>query len=161
MQALLLILGFFNIQVSRLLPKLFETLVRIECITEIQNPTTESVALSNTQFGQRGTIRKAHDLYSWVVVLKRISGDDMDRAKLAINKWNNDYNTRDFKITGNKKLAITYMLSAPTEGLEVLLAQVSAMGTDMAVTNEESMAEKRIYPGGVSVSSSFPTGRST
>ena len=34
--ALLLILGFFNIHVSRLMPKLCETLARIERITEIQ-----------------------------------------------------------------------------------------------------------------------------
>eukprot|EP00973_Karenia_brevis_P056477 7855198-Karenia_brevis.AAC.1 len=86
------------------------------------------IALRNAQLGQRGTIRKALDIFSWVIVLKKISlGSDK-----VIDVWNKEYATKDGKLVGMKRVAILNLLTAPMDGVDAMLACLARLGTDNA-----------------------------
>ena len=110
----------------------------------LTDPNLESVAFKNAQLAQRGEIKKALDVFSWVVVLKKLAKDEKEADKV-VTRWNSTYATKEGKLTGNKRMAILQLLTAPKEGVSVLLDCVARLGPDNSPVTEEAMCNKKIY----------------
>ena len=109
----MLVFYLFNIDIATHLPKLYSSLHTIYACVPVLNPTYETVVLKNAQLAQRGAIRKPMDVFAWVGVIRKLDGLD---SKDLMAKWNAEYATKDFKLTGNKRMAIMNLLDAPSHG---------------------------------------------
>ena len=117
------------------------SLKTIRATPPVLNPSLESVAFSNAQMSQRGAIRKPLDVFSWVQVIRKVGqGDD---ARTMLSKWNNSYATKDFKLVGNKRMAILNMLDAPKAGSYAILDHIAWHGIDPKAVSEGAIAETR------------------
>ena len=144
LQALMLVFYLFNIDIATHLPKLYSSLHTIYACVPVLNPTYETVVLKNAQLAQRGAIKKPMDVFAWVGVIKKLDGLD---SKDLMAKWNAEYATKDFKLTGSKRTAIMNLLNAPSHGASVILNQVGRLGSDNASISEDGLADKRLFPG--------------
>ena len=143
--ALLLALYLLDSPPLRCCPRLHASLQKIHVIAPLVQPSHETVALKNAQLAQRGAIRKPLGVFSWVALIRKL-GTNIN-AKELLAKWNEQYATRDFKLVGNKRMAIFNLLDAPTEGVGAILDQIARLGIEHAAANEEAMADKKLFPG--------------
>lgn len=162
LQALLLYLFIMNRPVNSTLPILFASLTSgLTLVAPLVNPNLEMIAFRNAQFGQRGAIRKALDIFSWVEVLKQINASSIDDAAKAITKWNQTYATKYGKLTGNKRMAVLALLNAPSEDVDAILQCLARVGADNAPVTEEAIGNnKNCTQGMCGDNSNYRTGRS-
>ena len=147
LQALMLLFYLLSLDIRSLCPKLHSSLQSIHACVPVLNPTMETIVLKNAQLAQRGAIRKPMDVFTWVGVIKKLgTGEGLD-AKHLMAKWNSEYATKDFKLTGGKRMAIMNLLSAPSHGVNVILKQVGRLGGENVAISEEAMSDKRLFPG--------------
>ena len=143
--ALLLALYLLDSPPLKSCPHLHASLQLIRAIVPLVQPSHEAVALKNAQLAQRGAIRKPLDVFSWVALIRKL-GTNIN-AKELLAKWNEQYATRDFKLVGNKRMAIFNFLDAPTDGVDTILDQIARLGIENVAANEEAMADRKLFPG--------------
>ena len=149
LQALLLYFMYTGRRLSTCCPALFASITGgLTLVNPLTDPALETIAFKTAQLAQRGSIRKAVDVFSWVVILKKLAKDEKEADKV-IGRWNAGFATKEGKLTGNKRSAILNLLTAPKEGVELLFECVARLGPDNAPVTEESLSNKKIYPGHV------------
>ena len=83
------------------------------------------------------------DVFPWVPTIRKIGTGD---AKTRLATWSDKYTTKGFRLGGNKRMALMTLLDAPRDGVQLILDQISRLGIEGAVANEECMSAKHIYP---------------
>ncbi len=123
------------------------SLTQVHARRGLQAVDRASIALANAQLSARGSIRRAHDVITWVgklLMLKQQSG--LDPA--AVLKTYNDTATSQAAIVGNKRLCCLALLDrAPPQALELLVEHVSQVGTEGSCFPEDAFANKKLLPG--------------
>lgn len=105
-----------------------------------------SMALENARLSARGSIRRAHDVVTWLGKLQLLRANGQDPAAV-LKKWN-DSCTREAQVTGNRRLCCLSLLErAPDSAVELLLAHVSEVGAEGSAFSEDAFANKKLLPG--------------
>ena len=106
----------------------------------------EAIAFENAKLSVRGSIRKAHDVVTWLGVfsLMKKKQHAFDASAL-VNKWNKDA-SKQSQIVGTKKVALLNLLTLEDEAVDFLIGVVSTHG-DTHCFQEDAFANKKIMPG--------------
>ena len=148
--AVLLYFGILKKKLNEYLPLLASSLHHLVSVNPLIDPSLEQIALKNAQLGQRGSIRRPLDVFSWVKVIFNIAGtggDTENTGKSLIGRWNDQFASKDGKLTGNKRVAVLNLLSAPRTGLDTILNQVARLGAEGACATDDAMSNKKLFPG--------------
>ena len=133
-----------EIDLDAVCPNLLHTVKRIKARREIASDDLTSIALANAQLSSAGSIRKAHDVITWLgkLVLLRMQGAD---PGAIITRWNSMSSGRS-QLTGQKRVCLLNLLEkAPAESVEFLLNLASQIAEHLFP--EEAFANKKILPG--------------
>ena len=105
-----------------------------------------SIALENARLSGAGSIRKAHDVVTWLgkMDLLRKSGVD---ASAVIVRWNKMASQRTM-LTGQKRVGLLNLMeSLSMQNVQQLIELVSMYGSDGAIFSDECFSNKRLLPG--------------
>ena len=133
-----------EIDLDAVCPNLLHTVKRIHARRQIASDDLTSIALANAQLSSAGSIRKAHDVITWLgkLVLLRMQGAD---PGAIITRWNSMSSGRS-QLNGQKRVCLLNLLEkAPTETVDFLINLASQVAEHLFP--EEAFANKKILPG--------------
>ena len=105
----------------------------------------QSIAIRNALLSQRGSIRKAHDIFTWASKLRMLEVRGCDPSA-TMKKWQ-EIASKNGQITGGKRLALLNLLKLPEELVDDLIRHVSEFGFDGCCFSEDAFANKKILTG--------------
>lgn len=91
-------------------PELLRSMTAIKCKACLHLSDRASVALENAKLSARGSIRRAHDVVTWLGKLVMLKSTGLDPAAV-LKRWN-DMATRESQVTGNKRVCCLALLDA-------------------------------------------------
>ncbi|CAJ1461118.1 unnamed protein product [Effrenium voratum] len=127
-------------------PALFESMRVIWARRATLSTDIKRVAFANAALSSRGSIRRAHDVPTWLSKLSLLCTKGF-KADAAIKAWNMEA-TRESQLAGQKRVALLFLLSAPPGTAELLLKHTSEFGSQSAFA-EEAFSNKAIQVGAV------------
>ena len=136
---------------TTLYPRLHETMLAIYCRHELLVSDAESVAFANARLSQRGSIRRAHCVLTWLGVFLGLKKANLTPADV-IKRWNSQA-TQAGQITGAKRVAILNLLNMDSEVMGALLDHLSQYGSNTAF-QEDAFSNKKLIVGSVPRTSS-------
>ncbi len=121
----------------------------VHCRRGIAAVDRATVALENARLSARGSIRRAHDVITWVGTLYRLQIQCKLSPASVLKTWNATATTQA-QVTGNKRMCCLSLLEkAPEKAIQLLLDHVSEHGADQSAFMEDAFANKKILPGSV------------
>ena len=84
---LLFLLAEADWELAVLCPPLYESILAIHCRVDMSCHDIQAVAYQNAMLSQAGSLRKAHDVPTWLTKLKLLQQKGL-AAEEAIKKWN-------------------------------------------------------------------------
>ena len=133
-----------EIDLDAVCPNLLHLVKRIHARRHIASDDLASIALANAQLSSAGSIRKEHDVITWLgkLVLLRTQGAD---PGAIIARWNSMSSVRS-QLNGQKRVCLLNLLEkAPTETVDFLINLASQVAERLFP--EEAFANKKILPG--------------
>ena len=109
-------------------------------------PDLMAVAFRNATLAHRGSIRKAHDVLSWIQKLEKVSTATGWSEDEVLTKWNQQC-PADARVIGAKKMCCLNILkSVNKEGRQLLMAHASKHGENTAF-HDDAFSSKKILAG--------------
>lgn len=133
-----------EIDLEAVCPDLLHLVKRIHARRHMASDDLASIALANAQLSSAGSIRKEHDVITWLgkLVLLRTQGAD---PGAIIARWNSMSSVRS-QLNGQKRVCLLNLLEkAPTEIVDFLINLASQVADRLFP--EEAFANKKILPG--------------
>ena len=133
-----------EIDLEAVCPNLLHLVKRIHARRHMASDDLASIALANAQLSSAGSIRKEHDVITWLgkLVLLRTQGAD---PGAIIARWNSMSSVRS-QLNGQKRVCLLNLLEkAPTETVDFLINLASQVAERLFP--EEAFANKKILPG--------------
>ena len=136
-----------NFQLWDVFPGLAKSLSCAHAKKVLSSADPVNIAFMNATLSQQGSIRRAHDVLTWLgtFVNVRNSRGHLDDPDL-IKTWNSTA-SRQAQVTGRKRAALLNLLPCLPEIIDTLLDFVSRVGTGGKCYAEEVFANFRIMPG--------------
>ncbi|CAJ1412778.1 unnamed protein product, partial [Effrenium voratum] len=120
-------------------PALFESMRVIWARRATLSTDIKRVAFANAALSSRGSIRRAHDVPTWLSKLSLLCTKGF-KADAAIKAWNMEA-TRESQLAGQKRVALLFLLSAPPGTAELLLKHTSEFGSQSAFAEDGNRAK--------------------
>ena len=111
-----------------------------------QGADAQTAAYQNAMLSQAGSIRKAHDIPTWLAKIQTMCQSGMSAD--AIIRTRNSRSSKEGQLQGGKRTCLLNLLQCPQAGLEVLQTHASVFGSQTAFS-EECFSQKSILPGHV------------
>ena len=133
-----------EIDLDAVCPNLLHTVKRIKARRQIASDDLASIALANAHLSSAGSIRRAHDVTTWLGKLVLLQKQGADPGAI-ITRWNSMSSGRS-QLTGQKRVCLLNLLEkAPAETIEFLLDLASHVAEPFLT--EDAFANKKILPG--------------
>ena len=123
--------------------QLYETVLAIHCRCDTCLDV-QAAAYQNAVLSQAGSIRKAHDVPTWLAKIQFLLQKGVS-AETVIKSWNARA-TREGQLQGAKRTRLLNLLQCPQPALDILQRHASSFGTSTAFA-EEAFSVKQILPG--------------
>ena len=127
-----------------LAPDLLHSMTAVYCKRGIMTTDFQSVALENAKLSQKGSIRRAHCVLTWLGKLNLLQQKGLNPDQV-IKTWNQRA-TQAGQLTGNKRVAVLQLLGLPRSCANVLLQHLSEFG-DQTAFLEDAFSNKRLAIG--------------
>jgi hypothetical protein len=126
-------------------PKLHKSMCNIN-VMHIYYKTKRDQLFASFAIGERGSIRQAPNSITWAFSLKGLGRHGDKDAGVVIKCWNASQ-PRSSQITGAKAQAVKNILELDDEAAASLLKSVARFGWQSCPWSDESIADKRNFPG--------------
>ena len=126
-------------------PELHDSFLSLQCANLAFNTDREQV-FHNFQVSARGSIRKAPNVISWVVTLKRMSKRGDSDTPAIVNDWNQK-SSKAHKLVGAKAQAVKNVYMLPDRILALIVKSVSRHGFFNCPYSEDNLSSKKLAVG--------------
>ena len=128
-------------------PKLFASMCALKARRCSVAVDKASIALENARLSARGSIRRSHDVITWMVKLQILkSSSGLDPASV-LRRWN-DSATKESQVLGSKRSCCLMLLDkAPEAAVQELINHVSEVGPENTCFLDDAFANKKLMPG--------------
>ncbi|CAK0825428.1 unnamed protein product [Prorocentrum cordatum] len=134
-----------NFDVSKEHPVLAETVQKIFAL-KVQYSTKIEEGLANMKYSARGSVRKANNVITTVLMLQKLSQHGLTDPALFVRRWN-QMSTMTHQITGRRAVTLKLLLDcAPPDTLTSIMGHVRTMGWSNCCWSDDNLASKKIYP---------------
>ena len=133
-----------EIDLDAVCPNLLHTVKRIKARREIASDDLTSIALANAHLSGAGSIRRAHDVTTWLGKLVLLRGQGADPGAV-ITRWNSMSSGRS-QLTGQKRVCLLNLLEKAPPGTVDFLINLASQVAERLFP-EEAFANKKILPG--------------
>ena len=131
-------------ELSVLHPRLFESCCGIHCRMDATCLDLQAVGYKNATLSQAGSLRKAHDIPTWLMKMKLFQKSGLSSDE-AIKRWNTTA-SKESQLGGSKRVCLLNLLQCPEEACTILLSHASRHGSSSAFA-EDAFSQKQILPG--------------
>lgn len=129
---------------STLAPELLHSMTVVFCKRGIMTSDPQSIALENAKLSQKGSIRRAHCVLTWLGKLSLLQKHGLSPDQVI--KLHNQTATQSGQLTGSKRVAVLALLNMPSKCTQVLLQHLSMFG-DHTAFYEDAFSNKRLAVG--------------